>query len=175
MAGSTAGIPGKHIYELDELKLLKASAVFAVAQDNLTRRVNLDDLRLAFNGDSSEASTNTYYSTEYMERKFSDDDERFRDVTESISNTNDRIDRLTEYVNEKDNILLEKINENYNYWDEKLYNTSTGDIVVINRNIEAIDNRVDVLEEKLKNITAISYGTAAPTSLKTGEIYLQYF
>ena len=29
MAGSTAGIPGKLIYELDELKLLKASAVFS--------------------------------------------------------------------------------------------------------------------------------------------------
>ena len=166
-----AGIPGKHIYELEELKLLKNTAYLAISQDNLTRKVSLDDLKLAFNGDSDEVSKNTYYSTEYMSRYFDNVDDRFREVSNEISKTNTRIDNLTEYVNQQDADIRQTIEENYNHWDTVLYSTDTknlGDIV-------DLKNRVTALEYKVRNIVDISYGTEIPSELETGAIYLQYF
>lgn len=149
-----AGIPGKHIYELEELKLLKNTAYIALSQDNLTRKVTLDDLKLSFNGDSDEASKNTYYSTEYMSRYFDNIDDRFRD--------------MTTYINQQDAALQQTIEDNYNHWNSILYDTTNGDIVTLK-------SRVTALEYKVRNIVDISYGTSVPSSLQTGAIYLQYF
>lgn len=159
-----AGIPGNYIYELDTLKLLKSSAVFPVSQDNLTRAVTLDDLRLSFNGDADEASKNTFYSTEYMERYFASVADRFTEVNNSIAETNENLEQLRKDMDAADTAIKKTMKENYDHWQDTLYRTTEGDLGEIPR-INAIFNVV----------TKFSSGTDIPTSLAAGEVYFQYF
>lgn len=134
-----AGIPGKHVYELDNLKILKPAALFPVSQDNLTRSVSLDDLRLSFNGDSDEASKNTYFSTEYMSRYFNDVSDRFSEVNEQIRQTNEDLAQLRKDSEAEDTAIRKHFND------------------------------------RLNVVSKFSSGTAIPTSLAEGEVYIQYF
>lgn len=155
-----AGIPGKHIYELDALKLLKDDASIPISQDNLTRRVNIKDLRLAFNGDDDEPSEDTYYSSQYIQQKFSDVEKRFVDLLNLVQDANKNTSELKIYVDEQDMNLSENIKNLKDYVD--------------NQNLSLI-NRITALENKVKNISKITIGSNIPTSLAEGEIYFQYF
>lgn len=155
-----AGIPGKHIYELDALKLLKDDASIPISQDNLTRRVNLKDLRLAFSGDDDEPSEDTYYSSQYTQQKFSDVEKRFVDLLNLVQEANKNTSELKIYVDKQDMNLSENIKNLKDYVD--------------NQNISLV-NRITALENKVKNISKITIGSNIPTSLAEGEIYFQYF
>lgn len=159
-----AGIPGKHIYELDNLKILKSDSLFAISQDNLTRAVSLDDLKLAFSGDSDEASNNSYYSTEYMQRYFASVTQSFLEVNTRIDETNAALEQLRADMADADTAIKKKMQDNYDHWQDTLYRTTEGDLGEIPR-INAIFNVV----------TKFSSGTAIPTSLAPGEVYIQYF
>ena len=134
-----AGIPGKYIYELDNLKILKSEALIPISQDNLTRAVALDDLKLAFSGDSDEASSNSYYSTEYMQRYFNDVTSRFLEVTESITQVTNDLTQLRKDSESEDAAIRKEFNNRFNV------------------------------------VSKFSSGTAIPTSLEEGEVYIQYF
>ena len=86
---------GKYIYELVDLgTTLKEDAVFPVAQDSLTRKVEARVFRKFINGDNDEPSDELYYSSQKIDELLGNQSDIIDNINEEINNINNRIDNL---------------------------------------------------------------------------------
>ena len=177
---------GKRIEELIQISQIHRDAFFLVSDQSLTRKINLVDLRNAFCGDiATSDKNNLFYSIEKT-------DQLFNNVYEEISKTNSRVDNLDQRVNNIYNDIggdlsefqehVQEMYEELTLADQNLqtqidnlsndfddFKTNT------NNEINSLKQRMTAVENKLKGITAIQVGTAVPSNLAAGTIYIQYF
>lgn len=195
---------GKYIYELVELdQNLKDDAVFPIAQDDLTRKVEARVLRKFINGDNDQPSEEFYYSSSKIESLLGNRDETIENILGDINNINTRIDDLANTVNENYNTLDQRITKEVNTLnnriDQEVENLNNRIDEVYQELVEAdndlrerctqletrctrleqrcaqIENKITELDRKLEGW--ILYGSAAPTTstLPAGRLYIQWF
>ena len=141
---------GKYIYELIELDTaLKDTAVFPLAQDNLTRKIEARQLRVFINGDNNQPSNEFYYSSAKVEELLGYRDDTISIILRDIEYLNSRIDDLANTVNENYATLDKRITDEVN----KLNNRIDQEVETINNRIdqevEAINNRIDDIYKEL--------------------------
>lgn len=174
---------GKRIEELLEVTRISDQSFFLVSETDLTRKITLTYLRNAFNGDiATENLNNLYYSVEKI-------NELLNHVWDDIGKINTKIDSLESRINNIYNDLGADLSDFKNYVEQiyaelkladKNLNTKIDNLEEdlrqeINRVETELDARLEVVENKLANITGIDIGTAVPSTLANGRIYLQYF
>ncbi len=196
---------GKRIEELLEVSQIHADSYFLVSETDLTRKITLQNLRNAFNGDTAtENLNNVYYSVEKI-------NELLDHIYDEIDKINTKIDNMQDQIDNIYNDLgadlsefkkyVEQIYEELKLADQNL-NTKIDNVKVeLNQKIEdtkrqlqteinnvreeltnkiedvnkKLDARLKVVENKLRNVTDIQIGTSVPSTLPSGVIYLQYF
>ena len=196
---------GKRIEELLEVSQIHADSYFLVSETDLTRKITLQNLRNAFNGDTAtENLNNVYYSVEKI-------NELLDHIYDEIDKINTKIDNMQDQIDNIYNDLgadlsefkkyVEQIYEELKLADQNL-NTKIDHVKVeLNQKIEdtkrqlqteinnvreeltnkiedvnkKLDARLKVVENKLRNVTDIQIGTSIPSTLLSGVIYLQYF
>ena len=196
---------GKRIEELLEVSQIHADSYFLVSETDLTRKITLQNLRNAFNGDTAtENLNNVYYSVEKI-------NELLDHIYDEIDKINTKIDNMQDQIDNIYNDLgadlsefkkyVEQIYEELKLADQNL-NTKIDNVKVeLNQKIEdtkrqlqteinnvreeltnkiedvnkKLDARLKVVENKLRNVTDIQIGTSVPSTLQSGVIYLQYF
>lgn len=196
---------GKRIEELLEVSQIYADSYFLVSETDLTRKITLQNLRNAFNGDTAtENLNNVYYSVEKI-------NELLDHIYDEIDKINTKIDNMQDQIDNIYNDLgadlsefkkyVEQIYEELKLADQNL-NTKIDNVKVeLNQKIEdtkrqlqteinnvreeltnkiedvnkKLDARLKVVENKLRNVTDIQIGTSVPSTLPSGVIYLQYF
>lgn len=171
---------GLYIYELDSLVgMLKDDALLPISQDNLPRKIQARVLRSFINGDDSEPSQETYYSSSKVDELFENTSNTIGDINSDLSNISARIDALTNTVNSNystlDNRITNEINSLGNNFDSKLSALDTKLTNNMNTMQTNLGARIDALNTKLEGW--ILYGSAAPTNstLPVGRLYIQYF
>lgn len=185
---------GKRIEELLEVSQIHIDSYFLVSETDLTRKITLQNLRNAFNGDAvTENLNNVYYSVEKINELLDHIYDEIDKINTKIDNIQARIDNIyndigadlsefKKYVEQiyedlklADKNLSIKIDNVKIELDTKIDNIKTE----LNDKIDQVNNKLDarlkVVENKLRNVTDIQIGTSAPTTLKSGVIYLQYF
>lgn len=161
---------GKLIYQLTSATALKDTDLFAIStSDHLTRSVTLSQIK-AF-------ATSDVYNIDDIDNKLTElklqiknmGDQIFEldnDITEFknefINKLNELNESLTQTINNLDKKLTENIEQVNNSLTTKINNTETS----LTQKIEALDKKLE---------SWIMYGTAVPTTLPTGRVYLQYF
>lgn len=196
---------GKRIEELLEVSQIHADSYFLVSETDLTRKITLQNLRNAFNGDTAtENLNNVYYSVEKI-------NELLDHIYDEIDKINTKIDNMQDQIDNIYNDLgadlsefkkyVEQIYEELKLADQNL-NTKIDYVkIVLNQKIEdtkrqllteiynvreeltykiedvnrKLDARLKIVENKLRNVTDIQIGTSVPSTLPSGVIYLQYF
>lgn len=196
---------GKRIEELLEVSQIHNDSYFLVSETDLTRKITLQNLRNAFNGDTAtENLNNVYYSVEKI-------NELLDHIYDEIDKINTKIDNMQDQIDNIYNDLgadlsefkkyVEQIYEELKLADQNL-NTKIDNVKVeLNQKIEdtkrqlqteinnvgeeltnkiedvnkKLDARLKVVENKLRNVTDIQIGTSVPSTLPSGVIYLQYF
>ena len=94
-----------------------------------------------------------------------DSDEKLKPLSANQGKVlNDRITKVNNDLTKSINDLDTKLTKNIS--DFKAENAQQH---------TEINNAINILEEKLKNVEGITIGTSVPTTLNSGEIYLQYF
>ena len=146
---------GKRIEELLEVTRISDQSFFLVSETDLTRKITLTYLRNAFNGDiATENLNNLYYSVEK--------------INELLDHVWDDIGKYVEQIYAELKLADKNLNTKIDNLEEDLRQE-------INRVETELDARLEVVENKLANITGIDIGTAVPSTLANGRIYLQYF
>lgn len=196
---------GKRIEELLEVSQIHADSYFLVSETDLTRKITLQNLRNAFNGDTAtENLNNVYYSVEKI-------NELLDHIYDEIDKINTKIDNMQDQIDNIYNDLgadlsefkkyVEQIYEELKLADQNL-NTKIDNVKIeLNQKIEdtkrqlqteinnvreelthkiedvnkKLDARLKIVENKLRNVTDIQIGTSVPSTLPSGAIYLQYF
>lgn len=196
---------GKRIEELLEVSQIHADSYFLVSETDLTRKITLQNLRNAFNGDTAtENLNNVYYSVEKI-------NELLDHIYDEIDKINTKIDNMQDQIDNIYNDLgadlsefkkyVEQIYEELKLADQNL-NTKIDNVKIeLNQKIEdakrqlqteinnvreeltnkiedvnrKLDARLKIVENKLRNVTDIQIGTSVPSTLPSGVIYLQYF
>lgn len=196
---------GKRIEELLEVSQIHADSYFLVSETDLTRKITLQNLRNAFNGDTAtENLNNVYYSVEKI-------NELLNHIYDEIDKINTKIDNMQDQIDNIYNDLgadlsefkkyVEQIYEELKLADQNL-NTKIDNVKIeLNQKIEdtkrqlqteinnvreelthkiedvnkKLDARLKIVENKLRNVTDIQIGTSVPSTLPSGVIYLQYF
>lgn len=196
---------GKRIEELLEVSQIHADSYFLVSETDLTRKITLQNLRNAFNGDTAtENLNNVYYSVEKI-------NELLDHIYDEIDKINTKIDNMQDQIDNIYNDLgadlsefkkyVEQIYEELKLADQNL-NTKIDNVKIeLNQKIEdtkrqlqteinnvreeltnkiedvnrKLDARLKIVENKLRNVTDIQIGTSVPSTLPSGVVYLQYF
>lgn len=196
---------GKRIEELLEVSQIHTDSYFLVSEADLTRKITLQNLRNAFNGDTAtENLNNVYYSVEKINELLDHIYDDIDKINTKIDNMQDRIDNIyndigadlsefKKYVEQiyeelklADKNLDTKIEHTKIELDQKIENTKTELNNTINNVREELTNkitdvnnkldaRLKVVENKLRNVTDIRIGNSVPDTLPSGVIYLQYF
>lgn len=216
---------GKRIEELLEETALNSSSYTIISINNLTRKINIRNLRRSFCGDNSTNDLNNlYYSCEKINQYMTDINDQFSQISNENFNINNRIDSISNtlgndlgdlhnYVEtiynelkESDNSIQLDINNKYQLISTNInklaertgtlentvgeipatsewgtYNITQRVLQNLRMIIDANTDILNILENlnnittKLGNINGIKVGTAVPTTLPEGEIYLQYF
>lgn len=196
---------GKRIEELLEVSQIHADSYFLVSETDLTRKITLQNLRNAFNGDTAtENLNNVYYSVEKI-------NELLDHIYDEIDKINTKIDNMQDQIDNIYNDLgadlsefkkyVEQIYEELKLADQNLNNKIDNVKIELNQKIEdakrqllteinnvreeltnkiedvnrKLDARLKIVENKLRNVTDIQIGTSVPSTLSSGVIYLQYF
>ena len=196
---------GKRIEELLEVSQIHADSYFLVSETDLTRKITLQNLRNAFNGDTAtENLNNVYYSVEKI-------NELLDHIYDEIDKINTKIDNMQDQIDNIYNDLgadlsefkkyVEQIYEELKLADQNLNNKIDNVKIELNQKIEdskrqlqteinnvreelthniedvnkKLDARLKIVENKLRNVTDIQIGTSVPSTLPSGVIYLQYF
>lgn len=196
---------GKRIEELLEVSQIHTDSYFLVSETDLTRKITLQNLRNAFNGDTAtENLNNVYYSVEKI-------NELLDHIYDDIDKINTKIDNMQDQIDNIYNDLgadlsefkkyVEQIYEELKLADQNL-NTKIDNVKIelnqkiedtkrqlqteinnvreeLTHKIEDVNNKLDarlkVVENKLRNVTDIRIGNTVPSTLPSGVIYLQYF
>ena len=196
---------GKRIEELLEVSQIHADSYFLVSETDLTRKITLQNLRNAFNGDTAtENLNNVYYSVEKINELLDHIYDEIDKINTKIDNMQDQIDNIyndlgadlsefKKYVEQiyeelklADQNLNTKIDNVKIELNQKIEDTKRQLQTEINNvreelthNIEDVNKKLDarlkIVENKLRNVTDIQIGTSVPSTLPSGVIYLQYF
>lgn len=196
---------GKRIEELLEVSQIHADSYFLVSETDLTRKITLQNLRNAFNGDTAtENLNNVYYSVEKINELLDHIYDEIDKINTKIDNMQDQIDNiyndlgadLSEFkkyveqiyeelkladqnLNTKiDNVKIE-LNQKIEDAKRQLQTEINNVIEELTHKIEDVNKKLDarlkIVENKLRNVTDIQIGTSVPSTLPSGVIYLQYF
>lgn len=148
MATPSHIVTGKKIYELEELiGIMKNEAWFAMSQDNLTRKVSARSFRTFINGDNDEPSDESYYSSSKIEALFNNAGDRFVDIETDIDNINQRIDDLTNTVQENYETLDNRITKEVNTLNDRI----DKEVDTLNKRITAVYNELVAADDALRN------------------------
>lgn len=137
---------GKRIDELVLLNTLTADAVFAVNDQNLTRKITLTNLRAAFNGDTADSNKNNlYYSVEKADELYGQIRDDIGKLNLELSNMEDRIGQiynefggdLSEFKKEIENVIAE-----LRLSDTNINNRITTEVNRINGEITNLNTRI---------------------------------
>lgn len=174
---------GKRIEELIDINRIGDDSYFVVSDSALTRKINLMNLRNAFNGDSANSNLgNVYYSVEKI-------NELLDHVYDELTKINGRLDNMEDRINKIYNDFGANLSEFKKYVesvfaelrlaDKNLNTKINATKTELNNKIDnvnkALDARLLVVEAKLANIKRIDIGVEVPTTLEHNVIYLQYF
>ena len=86
---------GKRIEELLEVSQIHADSYFLVSETDLTRKITLQNLRNAFNGDTAtENLNNVYYSVEKINELLDHIYDEIDKINTKIDNMQDQIDNI---------------------------------------------------------------------------------
>lgn len=192
---------GKRIEELLEVSKISADSFFLVSETDLTRKITLVNLRNMFNGDAVTSDlNNVYYSVEKINELLDHIYDEIGKINTKLDSFEKRIDNiyndlggdLSEFKKYVENIYAElkladqnlntKIDTTKTELTTLINNTKTeltNSINTVktdlNKRCDDLNTRLVAVENKLKNITQIQIGTAVPTNLASGVVYLQYF
>ena len=171
---------GKLIYQLTSASALKDTDLFVISSDNLTRSVTLSQIKLAV--------ANNFYDKQSVNNMFDQLKLQIKDVVDSVSNMENNISEFRNEFNGQLQSLSSNFNTSINNLRSELntsintFKTETDSkFTTVNNSISTLNTtlskKITDLDTKLTNSIngLISYGTAVPTSLSTGKVYLQYF
>ena len=121
----TEEILGKKIHELETLNMsLDDDAWFVIAQNNLTRKINLNTLRQSFSSDPTEKGSDVrYYSTEKIDEMIKTIYEKIKESGNNMTEINNTIKTLNDRIEEVRSDLLRYIDE----WILKGYDVPTAE------------------------------------------------
>lgn len=143
---------GKYIYELEELLgVLKNEAWVAVAQDNLTRKMNVRVFRAYINGDNDEPSDELYYSSLKVEEIFQNTSDILEGIINDLTSINNRIDDLINTVNSIYQTLNNRITEEVNNLNKRIDQEITALTNKINQEVATLDTKINNLKDTLNN------------------------
>lgn len=148
---------GKYIYELEELLgVLKNEAWVAVAQDNLTRKMNVRVFRAYINGDNDEPSDELYYSSLKVEEMFQNTGDILEGIINDLTSINNRIDDLINTVNSMYQTLNNRITEEVNNLNKRIDQEIANLNKRIDQEITALTNKINqevtTLNTKINNL-----------------------
>lgn len=196
---------GKRIEELIDINRIGDDSYFVVSDSALTRKINLMNLRNAFNGDSANSNLgNVYYSVEKINELLDHVYDELTKINGRLDNMEDRINKiyndfganLSEFKKYVESVFSElrladknlntKIDQTKLELNNKIDATKTELNNKINDTKNELNNKIDnvnkaldarllVVESKLANIERIDIGVEVPTTLEHNVIYLQYF
>jgi len=196
---------GKRVEELLEVSQIHADSYFLVSETDLTRKITLQNLRNAFNGDTAtENLNNVYYSVEKINELLDHIYDDIDKINTKIDNMQDRIDNIYNDIGadlSEFKKYVEQIYEELKLADKNLDNKIEHNRIELNQKIEEaktqlhntinnvkeeltnkitdvnnkLDARLKIIENKLRNVTDIQVGNNVPGTLASGVIYLQYF
>lgn len=183
---------GKSIYQLTSASALKDTDLFVISSaDNLTRSVSLSQIRLSI--------TKDFYSNDEINNMIDNLNEQIKYVADAIANSDSgTTDFRNHFLNQLQEIrddFLTEINNVRSEFNTRLNNLDTdidNRFMTISENMDlmneslttninsvntSLQQKITDLDTKLTNQIngLISYGTAVPTTLATGKVYLQYF
>lgn len=151
---------GKRIEELLEISRVSSDSFFLVSETDLTRKITLQNLRNAFNGDSATDNLNNlYYSVEKI-------NELLGHIRDDIDKINSRLDNLEDRItNIYDDIgadlsefkkYVEQIYAELKLADQTLQNninsTKTELTQLINQTKTELEQDITDLDEKIDNV-----------------------
>lgn len=151
---------GKRIEELLEISRVYSDSFFLVSETDLTRKITLQNLRNAFNGDSATDNLNNlYYSVEKI-------NELLGHIRDDIDKINSRLDNLEDRItNIYDDIgadlsefkkYVEQIYAELKLADQTLQNninsTKTELTQLINQTKTELEQDITDLDEKIDNV-----------------------
>ena len=191
---------GKLIYQLTSASALKDTDLFVIssADNSLTRSITLSQLKLAtLNGlYKNEEIDDKFDELKLQIKKISDNMSEYdNDVSELRNEFNAHLNQIrndftfeinsvrSEFNNAISN-LESDVNNKFTNTNKAISDLSTSTnnrFNTVNTNITNLDTslskKINDVDVKLTNAIngLISYGTAVPTSLATGKVYLQYF
>lgn len=174
---------GKLIYQLTSASALRDTDLFVISSaDNLTRSVTLSQLRSA---------VTSGYSNDEIDTLIDDLKMQLKDISDRMSDyENDIFEFRNEFNNYLNDIRSSFTNEINNVRSEfnsnitKLETNVNKQFTETNKHISdlrtmdtSLTNKINEVDTRLTNAIngLISYGTAVPSTLATGKIYLQYF
>lgn len=153
---------GKRIEELLEISRVSSDSFFLVSETDLTRKITLQNLRNAFNGDSATDNLNNlYYSVEKI-------NELLGHIRDDIDKINSRLDNLEDRItNIYDDIgadlsefkkYVEQIYAELKLADQTLQNninsTKTELTQLINQTKTELEQDITDLDEKIDNVNS---------------------
>ena len=125
---------GKKIEELLEVDTLPSSSYFMVSTNGLARRINIRNLRKAFNGDTVTSNLNNlYYSCE-----------KINEFLDGIDNELDRMSDQLITVNKRLDLIYESFGTN---------------LSELQNRIEQIYNELTLADENIRNDIVLKYNT----------------
>lgn len=191
---------GKLIYQLTSASALKDTDLFVIssADNSLTRSITLSQLKLAtLNGlYKNEDIDSKFDELKLQIKKISDNMSEYdNDVSEIRNEFNTHLNQIRNDFAFEINSVRSEFNNTINELNEDLdkqfsaINKTITDLnketnnrfTAVNTSITNLENsltkKINDTDTKLTNAIngLISYGTAVPTSLATGKVYLQYF
>lgn len=125
---------GRKIEELLEVDTLPSSSYFMVSTNDLARRINIQNLRKAFNGDSATSNLNNlYYSCEKINELLDGVDNEMIRMSDQFVNVNKRLDLI--------------------------YETFGGDLTDLNNYIKRIYDELALADENIRQDIVNKYNT----------------
>lgn len=162
---------GRLINQLTASSILKDTDLFAISSDNLTRCVSLSQIKSAV--------TSNYYNKDDINQLLDVIREQVKSFADETFGTGVDVAEFRNEFNEKLQTLRNDLTIIINDKEGKLKDKDNELLQMINGHKERINqlfNKVDIINENITEIQdRITYGTAIPTTLETGKIYLQYF
>ena len=125
---------GKKIEELLEVDTLPSSSYFMVSTNDLARRINIRNLRKAFNGDTATSNLNNlYYSCEKINEFLDGIDNELDRISDQFINVNKRLDLV--------------------------FDTFGADLSELQNRIEQIYTELTLADENIRNDIVAKYNT----------------
>lgn len=161
---------GKLIYQLQSVTELSGDDKFAIStSNNLTRAVTLSQIK--------KFATSDMVSNDDLENALQELRGNIQTVTNNVNELTEKVSTLDNTLNTAItnwNLALEQTKNEFNKnLKDEIDNLNNSLTTKINNTETSLTQKIEALDKKLESW--IMYGTAVPTTLPTGRVYLQYF